>query len=116
MIASSPCVNRIFAGPPAVSAGANLIVSAPGTRFAAKIASRSDVTPSLKSTVSESVVTVTTASSRRSSSGSSRSCADGRASGPAMIEIAANDCVRSTAGRSCASSCVTWSVPPKRRK
>ena len=45
----------------------------PPTRFVAKIASRSDVTPSLKSTVSPSVLTVTTASSRRSSSGSIRS-------------------------------------------
>ena len=35
-----------------------------------EIASRSDVCPSLKSTVSASVSTVTTASSRRSSSGS----------------------------------------------
>ena len=49
------------------------IVSAPPTRFVAKIASRSGtLTPSLRSTVSLSVLTVTSANSRRSSSGSSR--------------------------------------------
>ncbi|MGE3638261.1 MAG: hypothetical protein AB7G28_06850 [Pirellulales bacterium] len=64
-------MSRIVAGPLAVSCGANSIVSAPGTVLAAKIASRSDVRPSLKSIVSSSVVTVIDRS-RRSSSGSNR--------------------------------------------
>ncbi len=70
VIFSSPCVRRIDAGPLAVRAAANSMVSAPETVLVAKIASRSEVKPSLKSIVSASVVTVTTASRRRSSSGS----------------------------------------------
>ena len=72
VILSSPWVSKILAGPEAVSAGANSIVSAPGTVLAAKMASRSEVTPSLKSTVSAVVVTVIE-SIRRSSSGSKAS-------------------------------------------
>ena len=56
MIVSSPWVSMSVAGPPLVSAAANSIVSAPPTRLVAKIASRNEVTPSLKSTVSSSVL------------------------------------------------------------
>ena len=45
VIASSPCVSRIVAGPPLVSDAANVIVSAPMLLLARPIASRSERSP-----------------------------------------------------------------------